>query len=159
MKIDVSKIDEKIRMLEAIKVIASNPEMISLLEDVLTASNGASPLVHAPAVQQRTPDSPKAPKLARGTFIRGALKQAVLAAIQRQTKPFTGYDLTEGILAEGSYTFTASTPALAVNDVLRTLLKNKQEIKIHHKGKGGMPHNYTHLKPQVEAIPGRASGD
>ena len=111
MKIDVSKIDEKIRMLEAIKEIASNPEMISLLEDVMTGSSGTSPLVHAPVIQQRTPNSPKAPKApkpARGAFIRGALKQAVLAAIQRQTKPFTGYDLTESILAEGSYTFTVA---------------------------------------------------
>ncbi|MGA2770305.1 MAG: hypothetical protein ABSG26_05775 [Bryobacteraceae bacterium] len=150
MKIDVEKIDEKIRMLEAIKQIASNPDMAALLEGVIVD--------RAPA-PGRTP--PKSTKSGKQQFVRGALKEAVLEAIRKQAKPFSAYELTDGMLADGVYQFTASNPPIAVNDVLRSLVRKKQEVRLYQKGKGGTPHTYAYVKPQISAdgATGKGSGD
>jgi hypothetical protein len=159
MKLDLTKIDEKIRMLQTIRNIASDPEMAGLLETVIDR-NGAAP---APPAATSLPRHPgvRHPKH-KQAFVRGALKAAVVDAIHHRTTPFSAYDLTADIQAKGDYVFTASSPAIAVNDVLRTLLRKKQEIRLYHKGKGGIPHRYSALKstaPDTAEGMGRGQGD
>jgi hypothetical protein len=150
--IDLKKVDAKIKMLEAIRQIAADPEMTALLDEVTTDRGAAPP---------KTLKMPLKPAKKRQTSKpqRGALKAAVLKAARQKQGPFSGYALAEDMLKDGKYKFSAPHPAIAVNDVLRTAAAKGNEIRLHKRGKGSDPNLYENVKPQAEAVAGKGSGD
>jgi len=138
MKIDLAKIDAQIKRLEEVRRIASDPDLLSLLETVVVTNgvNGTSlhrPSENPPVGQQQRTDPLS--KLQKGTKVH-----AIAECALKQEKPFSGYDITK-IMTEEGYQFpNGKTPTgVAVSDVLRLALLKKGIVRIHRAGKGKGP--------------------
>ena len=75
-----------------------------------------------------------------GKAKRGALTNAVLTKANSLPDPFTGYELTDMLTADG-FIFGAHNPAISVIDVLRKLTR-KGIIRKHSEGSGSNPDRY-----------------
>ena len=145
MRIDIQKIDGLIAKLQELRRLASDPDLAPFVETedaghvlsttsqpVSVASNG---LTHCPQIvsSQAHPEGKR----------RGDLKRAVLAEVHRSEGPFSGYDITDRMVKSG-FKFAAAKPAIAVNEVLRSLLD--KEIRIARRGKGSQATLYEKVE-------------
>lgn len=148
MRIDLGKVEAQIRKLEDLKRIASDPEMLALLETVLVngTSNSAIPTI---SIQRALSESPKGSKDKEAFRVdtvapphkKGSVLAAVRSAAISKTEPFDGYELTREMQSEG-FQFVSKTPAFTVIDALRSLVR-KGEIEIHRVGKAGQPSKFV----------------
>ncbi|MEO8100825.1 MAG: hypothetical protein ABI811_24225 [Acidobacteriota bacterium] len=141
MKIDLAKVESQIRKLEELRRIASDPELLSLLETVMV--NGASSPIQSPPLIQPPVKHVEATASIRPFVFgnsrkgkKGVFQSAVRDAISRIEidKPFTGYVVARRMLSEG-YKFAASKPGIAVIDALKAMIK-KGEVRVFRKGGG-----------------------
>ncbi len=131
MKIDIGKVRERIRKLQEVERIASDPEMLALLETVIVNGNG--PKNHVEPKQPGTMGAKDETESKK----RGAVLDAVREAAMCHSGPFDGYQLAQEMEASG-FVFSSKSPAITVNDALRSLVK-KGEFEIHESGKTGQP--------------------
>jgi len=145
MRIDLDKLDSKIKQLQEIKRLAADPEALSLLESlVVDGLNGTSDRKPALGPEQRKLTNTIPERAPR----KGTLTQGVKEAIPRMSSRFTLYELTDKMIAEG-FAFTAATPSIAVSDVLRTMLKKDNSvIRVYRRGKGATPTMYERTANQ-----------
>jgi hypothetical protein len=136
MRIDLEKVESQIRKLEELKRIASDPEMLSLLEGLIV-QNGTSGNTRMPLF------APSAPIRESGQ--KGAVLDAVRQAALKQERAFSGYALARVMISEG-YKFTAEKPGLAVTEALRRLIK-KGVVTIYRSGRGSEPTLYERVLP------------
>ena len=130
MRIDTAKIDEKIKRLQDLKRIASDPEMVRLLlETVSDNSVETQPNRSSPRTSRK-----------RGGTKKGELAQAVKKAVASINHAFTA-DTVVSWMQTHDYIFTAKDPKIAVNGVLRKMAK-KQQLKIVKAGSGRVPNEY-----------------
>ena len=134
--IDIKKIDDRIKKLEMIKLLALDPEMVEILEGVVTP-NGSKPEVTAREPQRNT----MKPK-------RGEQRKAVLKAVSEMTGRFTAADIVTA-MTESGFKFAAQTPTIAVNGALKNLVENGN-LTIAVKGSGRAFHQYERTS-QVSA--------
>ena len=128
MAIDIKKIDERIKKLEMLKILALDPEMVELLEGVVTP-NG-TPMGGTPKEPQATASKPK----------RGDQRKAVLKAVSEITGRFKAADIVKA-MTEANFEFAAQSPTIAVNGVLRKLVKS-EDLTIAVEGSGRAGHQY-----------------
>src|ERR1035437_4060490 len=139
MSIDVEKVDAKIRKLEQLKRLASDlasdPELMSLLETVMVNGSTSEPApAREPAKEINGRNIPKPPA---DRAVRGAVIGAIKAAAMRCEKPFSGYALAEKMQAEG-FAFVSKKPGLAVIECLKSLQK-KGVVRVSRRGIGSNP--------------------
>lgn len=129
MPIDIASIDAKIKKLRELKRIASDPEMLQLLEGFVTA-NG---------------NKPEAAEASRLNAVprKGEQKNAALSAVSGMTGRFTASDIVD-VMKEAGFTFAAHSPTIAVNGVLRRLVKSGG-LTIAVKGSGRAGHQYERV--------------
>jgi hypothetical protein len=132
VKIDVAKLDSQIKKLEELRRIASDPELLALLETVMV--NGSSPQGPPPQARStiRTPPPRKKPTAKKGEF-----QAAVRAAIMQFDKPFSGYVVARKMENDG-YEFVSSRPGIAVIEALKALVK-KGVVRVYKNGVGSEP--------------------
>lgn len=118
MKIDITKIDERIRKLQQIKELASDPETRELLADVLSLNGNGH--------------SPKTRKVQRGS-----LSDAVERACLQQAMKFTVQDIVNA-LHKDSFQFAAKDEQVAVYSAMRRL-RDRGVIDIVEEGGPGKP--------------------
>ena len=128
MAIDVKKIDDKIKKLEMLKLLASDPEMVELLEGVVTPNETTSG--GAPEETQATATKTK----------RGDQRKAVLKSISEMLGRFSALDILEA-MERGGFQFSAKSPIIAVNGVLRKLVKGGS-LTVAVEGSGTKGHVY-----------------
>ena len=115
--IDINKIDAQIRRLQELKRIASDPEMLMLLEGLVTKNGNVAP--DSPNRMTRKPIGGK-----------DALLQATRQAISALPyKRFSASYLVEQMHKDG-FQFTASNPTVAMNGVLRRLDLKKEIVMV-----------------------------
>ena len=132
MAIDIKKIDDKIKKLEMIRLLASDPEMVEILEGVVTP-NGTGPRT-APVESQETAAKPK----------RGEQTEAVREAVSgMMSARFTSADIVEA-MERADFRFVAQSPTIAVNGVLRKLVKNGT-LTVAVKGSGRAGNQYERV--------------
>ena len=139
MKIDLAKVDSQIRKLEELRRIASDPELLSLLETVMV--NGAT---------RREPPSSNAkgnkkPPTKKETAKKGEFQAAVREAIMRFDRPFSGYTVARRMEMDG-YSFVSSRPGIAVIDALKALVK-KGVVRVFKQGKGSEATLFERIPP------------
>ncbi|MDZ4798748.1 MAG: hypothetical protein SGI92_11340 [Bryobacteraceae bacterium] len=162
MRIDVDKIDTIIGKLQALKLLASDPDIAPLLADSPIApttknskphtyGHGEHPTIPAPAPPVETASVAEiAPRLNQKAEVRrGELTQAVIDSIP-ETAEFSGYDLVEEMKKTG-FRFTAAHPAIAVNGVLRRLIGSL--LHVVRQGKGSLPSIYKRVENALEEFP------
>lgn len=142
MKIDLAKVESQIKKLEELRRIASDPELLSLLETVMV--NGSTPpaalpqpilpLVSTPAADSALLPPMRSALIAPSSARKGQLQAAVRDAVLRTDRPFTGYVLARKMENEG-YKFASNRPGIAVIDALRALVK-KGVVRVYRKGSG-----------------------
>ena len=132
MAIDIKKIDDRIQKLEMIKLLASDPEMVEILEGVVPP-NGTEPQRDPPEESQDTTTPPR----------RGEQTQAVLRAVAQMSGQFTTADIV-GVMELAGHVFAAQNPTIAVNGVLRKLVERNQLI-IAVQGSGRAANRYERV--------------
>lgn len=139
MEIDVDKLREKIKLLQEVEKLVSNPEARAILEGFVVNGNGTSNGTSTAATV--SPRKPAEPEVRRYAPKKGTKKGAILTAVRetalRQNGPFDGYHVTKVMLANG-YAFASKTPAYTVLDAIRIMVK-KGELRVYSPGKAGRP--------------------
>jgi hypothetical protein len=133
----VEKIDVKIRKLQQLRELASDPEMLSMLSSLVEGRTNGTAMSSIGGYSAKARSKLKK-TLDTATTPKGVLKAGVVNAIQKAPDTFSGYSLTDQMIKEG-FPFTAANPATAVNDVLRVMLKKGHHIKIAKRGRGSSP--------------------
>jgi hypothetical protein len=133
MKIDLSKLDSQIRKLEELRRIASDPEMLALLDTVIV-KNGVSPV--ASSVPAAEPETVRKRK--------GEFQSAVRNVIEQYDKPFSGYSIARKMELDG-YKFASSRPGIAVIEALKALIK-KGIVRVFREGAGSEPTLYVRVQ-------------
>jgi len=118
MAIDIAKLDEKIRRLQQIRELASDPEMRKILADVITVNGNGTHRM-----------SKKAQK--------GALTDIVETACRESGAKFTVKDVVERMEAQG-YHFSAKDSEIATYNAMRRLRK-KGVLTVVEEGGPGKP--------------------
>jgi hypothetical protein len=147
MKIDLVKVNSQIQKLEELRRIASDPELLALLETVMVKGSNLNPpaaIRDFTAMPQTVPPSPERPSTrpsdgANATAKKGELQRAVREAIRAMDidKPFSGYLIARRMQNDG-YKFASSKPGIAVIDALKALV-NKGVVKVFMRGGGSQP--------------------
>jgi len=143
---------EKLKRLERLRQIASDPEMVSLLREAFSAEEIDDSSEPAPAERQKAAQD-EAPKETQAQLIvdslvgsttskvkRGTLTDSVRLKAESIPTAFTGYELTELMQREG-YVFTAKDPPISVIDILRKLVR-RGILNKAQKGSGSQPDYY-----------------
>ncbi len=121
--VDLKKLDEKIRKLQMIRELASDPETATLLNDVLSPNGNGAKNGHAPSPQNGESANPEG--------LLGYADRAVRAI----SGTFTTNDLITK-MKELGYVFTAKDAAVATYGVMLRL-RDKGVISIVEKGGPG----------------------
>jgi hypothetical protein len=143
--LNVSKIDERIRKLQELRRLASDPEMLHLLRELVDDSaNRNESAAEAPA-----PSAAVAPvAITREPRMRRPRKGALIKTASRVVDTLAGeYDFHAVMdrMREVGFQF-AGKPEVAVNGVLRKLLKRKRIVLVE-EGVGRTPNKYRTVAP------------
>jgi len=138
MKIDLAKVESQIKKLEELRRIASDPELLSLLETVMV--NGSTSLR-----QSNPPKNTGDGSLPKITNKKGQFQAAVKDAIMRFDKPFSGYMVARKMQVDG-YEFASSRPGIAVIDALKALVK-KGFVRVYKPGGGSEATLFVRVQP------------
>ena len=140
MEIDLGKIEAQIRKLEEVRRIASDPELLAMLEQVMV--NGASPAPATPTIPVVTPEQPTDPLSA---FKTDSLVWNVAKHVLRQNGAFSGYQIASAMQAEGFQFNGRAKPGATVADIIRTVLIKKGRVRVYRRGSGTDPTLYVKL--------------
>jgi hypothetical protein len=141
MKIDLVKIDAQIKRLEEVRRIASDPELLSLLETVLVTNGSGAPILPLQAAPALSGNG----RLER--FQEDTTVRAVAEYCLRQEKPFSGYALAELMKANG-FKFKEggkTAPGQLVTDICRNALLKRGIVRVWKKGKANQPTLYERI--------------
>lgn len=130
MQLDLAKIDAQMKRLEELRRIASDKELLALLETVVV-KNG-----HQVASETPMAKSPAPPRWKEGTVIASIAQAASI-----MEGPFSGYQLAEKMKSQGFH-FNSSKAGVYVSDVLRNTLEKRGAVRIFKKGHGSDPTFY-----------------
>jgi hypothetical protein len=120
MKVDIAKLDEKIRKLQHLRELAADPELASLLADFVTPNgNGVPKNGHS----TRTDET--------------GLTESAIRACKTFAGSFTATGLTHK-MEEMGYTFTAKDKGVATYGVMNRL-KDKGVLVVVEQGGPGKP--------------------
>jgi hypothetical protein len=117
-------LDDKIRKLQQLRDLLSDPEIARLARSILSKPNGAvATTVAASAITAPTRRG-RPPKRKRGS-----LKTKALEIVRKSTGPLSAKAVAEAMESEG-FSFEAQDKFIAVSKALRSLAK---ATKIHYK--------------------------
>jgi hypothetical protein len=131
--IELKDIDEQIQRLQELRKIVADPEMASLLNQLMASKNGHSSLTHADKKGEH-----KAKK--KGTFINRIEETCRLFASAR----FTIRNVIDKYESTGN-TFNARDKGVAVYTVMKRLEK-RGVVKIVEKGIGAKPSYFENIQ-------------
>ena len=141
MAIDLRKLDDQIRRLQELKRIALDPEMLTLLEGLVTNNGDVSASI--------TRQAPQTPIGGKNVLLQ-ATSRAIAALPQNR---FTSVYLVDQMIKSG-FQFAAGNPKVAINGVLKRLAA-KQEIRIVTLGRGRRATEYDRIpKATVQVAKG-----
>jgi hypothetical protein len=139
MAIDVSKIDDRIRKLQELRRIASDPELADLLAELVSVNghqNQRSPFGNKPVVEVNAGLEPEF-----GQFTR--IVRQVCSTLPGR---FSIRDVMRE-LEKISYQITAQKPLVAVGGVLRKLADPKRKVlRLVEESSGRKPNFYEFIK-------------
>jgi hypothetical protein len=126
-------IDAKIRKLQIIRELASDPEALAYMREIVRLADNGTPASTPATAPERVKINPEAFKAVTEAVLKtrakwGEQQRMVEETLRTATEPVT----TEWIakkMQERGYTFIARTPTIAVNDCLR-LAKEKGRARI-----------------------------
>lgn len=128
MPINIATIDAKIRKLQELKRLASDPEMLQILESLV------APSANKPQAPQPNP---------RPGPRRGEQRNAVFRAMREISGRFTATDIV-GVLKTNGFVFAAKSPSIAVNSILRKLVaKGELVVAVQGSGRAGNQYEQT----------------
>jgi hypothetical protein len=139
MAIDLKKIDDQIRRLQEIKRLASDPEMLTLLEGLVTKNGDVATSITPQAI--RTPVGGK-------NVLLQATRRAIAALPQNR---FTSGYLVDQMIKNG-FQFAAGKPNVAMNGALKRLVA-RQEIIIAAVGRGRRATEYDRIPKVAGQVP------
>jgi len=128
LRVDISKIDERIEKLRQLRELAADPDFVTLFQQCLS-SNGHRPISKGHAV--------------RAESKRGSLFNAVLEVCRTLAGKFDTGEIRR-ILEENGFMFRAKNPNIAINGAL-TRLRKHGYIKVARKGSGRAPSKYVFI--------------
>jgi len=138
-EIDVAAIDaqiaeheEQIQMLQSLRKLATDPKMRELITKFSrNGKNGAGSSKSAitEVTRDATPDGDSSQST------RGELQAAVAAALPHVPNEFTSVDVVR-VMEKNGYKFKASSPTIAVNEVLTTIERKTGEVKFTGEKRG-----------------------
>lgn len=141
MAITTAKIDEQIRKLQELKKLVADPEMLPLLESLLVQNgNGNAPAKHSHTYSRKRVGR----QLKRGNLVE-TVEKTIADMSGRLTAP-----MVARTMAHNGFKFASQKPKVAVNGVLRNLVKNGM-LKIVVEGSGRAPNQYERI--------GKGAGD
>ena len=136
MRIDLVKIEAQIRRLQELQRIASDPELLALLDTVMVKNDANT--VKPPRmtyVPQQLVDGEK----------RGSIIHAVREFALKETSSFDAYQIADK-MKESGFKFSSDNPSLSVMDALRILIK-KGHFRVLEKGMAGRPSKFERIPP------------
>lgn len=132
-------INDQIHILQDLKRVASNPDGLRLMRQIVKAAESAQP----DSRNDREPDSDEDDEQ-NGQAPITALTPAVLETLKTFGKSqFTVHDVVERMQSTG-FKFAAKNPRVAVSSILQKLVENGQ-LRIVRHGTGGRPHAYENV--------------
>jgi len=134
------KVEERIRKLQLIHQIVSDPELLSLLQEVLADADSKNGLALAP--QEGEPEK-SGPERAVESPKRGNLLRRVLDTANSMPGPFD-VNAIEQRMVQSGFPFGAKSPKIAVGSALRKL-ERRNMIRILTRGSGSAPNIYRRL--------------
>ena len=126
MKIDVSRLDAKIRKYQLLKELLSDPEMVNACLEIISSNGHKAP---EPAKTE-----PKISSTARATTQRGELFEAAKQVADGLTGKFSSKELLNHIKGHG-YALAAKREDVAIAGVLKRLVKHNVLRRSGTRGK------------------------
>ncbi|MCU1301639.1 MAG: hypothetical protein JWQ87_1923 [Candidatus Sulfotelmatobacter sp.] len=133
-------IDEEIRRLQQLRLMAEDPHMLELMRKV-SGANGKPP-VKAVAVEP----TPKRPDRLASRGV--GLTDGCIQAVGQLGGVFTIHEV-KAQLENNGVAIGAAKPMIAISGVLQRLVE-RGAIEIVQKGKAGLPSQYRTIKTQSE---------
>lgn len=134
-----SALDEKIRKLQQLRDLLSDPEIAKIARNLLSQRNGAEP----PAPTPVSSSANVTRRIRRSGRKRGALLKAALDIVKSAAKPLTAKDVT-GFMELNGFNFEAKDKQIAVSKALR-VLAGQRRIGSERTGRGKAPLVYSPL--------------